>query len=371
MSSVSRKASVWVEQGLITRHQADEIIAFEQNKRPLLSLVTVILFLGIFSIACGIVAIVSSNWYGIPDAVKLGGMFALLIGMGAGLPLIEKKHPIVFDAGLFLVMLLFFAAIGLVGQVYHLKSDTYKAFLFWSGLSFPLLFLTRRVLFGWIWEFVFVCSVLASPTGERFLHLIKNCFLSSPLYFSFLCLALFVILSRVRKAELFVSPAKAGLFCAGLIFLFCGRMRFSGIHPLSVVFCVKTLFFITAAGFAAFVRFYDGFNRREKQALWIVTGIYALFFLIPLAKDTVYFSELLLLISFIFVAYTFRREKMARAMALITAFRILNAFFELFGSLLYTGFGMIFSGMIILGIAYGCYKADGYLKATMGGRNHE
>ena len=371
MSSISRKVSLWAEQGLISRQQADEIVAFEQNKKPLLSLFAIISFLGIFSIACGIIAIVSSNWYSIPDAVKLGGMFALLIAVGSALPVIEKKHPVVFDAGLFLLMFLFFAAIGLVGQIYHLKSDTYKAFLFWSGLSFPLLFLTKRILFGCIWEFVFICSVLASPFGEEFLRFVKNYFFSGPLYFSFLCLALFVVLSRVRKAELFVFPAKAGFLFAGFVFLFCSRMRFLGIHPPAVVFYVKTLFLITAAGFAAFVHFYDGFSRHEKQSLWIVTGMYALFFLIPLTKDTVYFSELLLLISFIFVAYTFRREKMARVLAVITAFRILNAFFELFGSLLYTGFGMIFSGLIILGIAYGCYKADGYLKQTVGGKINE
>ena len=370
MSSVFRKTRIWAEQGLITPQQADEIVAFEQNKKPHLSLFAVILFLGMFSIACGVAAVVSSNWFSIPDAVKLGGMFAFLTALGGVLPLIEKKHPVVFDAGLFLQMFLFFAAIGLVGQVFHLNSDTYKAFLFWSGLSFPLLFLTKRVLFGWIWEFVFVCSVLSSPFGEEFLRFIRNYFLSSPLYFSFLCMALFVMLSRVRKAELFVVPLRAWLFAGGLIFLFCGRIRFFA-HDLSTLVSVRALFFLTAAGFAAFVRFYDGFGRREKQSLWIVTGVYALFFLIPLAKDTVYFSELLVLLTFIFVAYMFRREKMARGLALVTAFRMLNAFFALFGSLLYTGFGMIFSGLIISGVAYGCYKADGYLKSGAGEEKHE
>ena len=371
MSLISRKIRIWTDKGLITSAQASEILAFEQGKKPFLSIFSIILFLGIFSIACGITAIVASNWYGIPDAVKLSGMFIVLIGIGSALPLIEKKHPVVFDAGLFLLMLLFFAAIGLVGQVYHLRSDTYKAFLFWSGLAFPLLFLTKRVVFGCIWEFVFVSSVLASPLGEEFLRFALNYFFASPLYFSFLCLALFMMLSRVQKAELFVFPAKIGLFVAGLVFLFCGRAHFFSIHPLPVVVYMKILFFMTAAGFAAFVRQYGGFNRREKQSLWIVTGIYALLFLIPLTKDTVYFCELLLLISFIFVAYTFRQERKARLLAVITAFRMMDAFFVLFGSLMYTGLGMIFSGLIILGIAYGCYKADGYLKRTMGGKRDE
>ncbi len=361
MSSIFRKTQNWVDKGLISARQAQEIIAFEQEKRPFLSLFSIIVFLGVFSIACGIAAIVASNWYNIPLAVKLGGMFGLLIASGSALPLIEKKHPTGFDAGLFFFMLLLFAAIGLVGQVYHLKSDTYKAFLFWSGLAFPLLFLTKRVLFGWIWETIFICAVLASPWGEEVLRFIRNYFLSSPLYFSFLCVAVFFMISRAEKAALFVVPLRTGLFVFGLLFLFCSRHRFEVFDPTTVT-TVKGLFCLTAMGFAAFVWKCADFNQKEKQSLWIVTGVYALFFLFPLSQDIIYFSELLLLICFIFVAYCFQQEKKARILGVVTAFRILTAFFELFGSLLYTGIGMIFSGIAILGIAYGCYKADGYLK---------
>ena len=371
MSSLIHKTQSWVSKGLITPQQAEEIIAFEQNKRPFLSLFSIILFLGVFSIACGIVAIISSNWYNIPATVKLAGMFAALIGMGSALPMIEKKYPVGFDAGLFFFMLLFFAAIGLVGQIYHLKSDTYKAFLFWSGLAFPLLFLTKRVLFGWIWEVIFICAFWASPWGESVLRFIEDYFLSSPLYFSFLFFALFFVLSRVQKAALFVSPLRVGLFVFGLFFLFCGRHRF-GIYNVSTT-SLMALFCATAIAFASFVWNFSGFNLQEKQSLWIVTGLYVLFFLLPLGKDTIYFSELILLLAFIFVAYCFHQEKKARILAVITAFRMLIAFFDLFGSLLYTGFGLIFSGVVMLGLAYACYKADGYLKQKLaaGGNGHE
>ena len=361
MFSILKKTQSWVDKGLISAQQAQEIVAFEQSGKSFLSLVSIIMFLGVFSIACGIAAIVASNWYNIPPAVKLGGMFCFLIAAGSTLPLIEKKHPVGFDAGLFFFMLLLFAAIGLVGQVYHLKSDTYKAFLFWSGLAFPLLFLTKRVLFGWIWEFVFVCAALASPWGEEFLRFMRNYFLSLPLYFSFLSFAVFFMILRVQKAALFVVPLRTVLFIFGIVFLFYSRHRFGAFDPATVTL-VRGLFCLTAIGFAAFVWKYSDFNQQEKQSLWIITGVYAVFALFPLSKDVIYFSELLLLLSFIFVAYCFQQEKKARLLGVITAYRILTAFFELFGSLLYTGIGMIFSGVIILGIAYGCYKADGYLK---------
>lgn len=69
-----------------------------------------------------------------------------------------------------------------------------------------------------------------------------------------------------------------------------------------------------------------------------------------------------------FTAYRFGGEKTARLLAGVTALRMLIAFFSLFGSLLYTGVGLIVSGLVILGIAYGCLRADAYLKLNAAGK---
>ena len=344
MSFISHKLQTWVAEGLISEDQARGIKTFEQNKKSFFSLFSIILFLGVFSIACGIVAIVSANWNIVPPTVKLTGMFVVLIAAGIYLPEIEKKHPVGFDAGLFFVMLLFFAAIGLIGQIYHLKSDSYKAFLFWSGLAFPLLFLTKRVLFGWIWESIFIGAVFASPLGEKMFHFIGGYFFAVPLFFSFLCVALFFMLLPVRKAELFVVPLRTGLFVGGLCLLF--GLRYIPFYGIEVWGRVVLLFFLTAVGFAAFVHRLPEFTVQQKQSLWIITGLYLFLALIPAQRDTAYFSELLIFLAFIFTAYSFKQEKKARLLAVVTAFRMLTAFFSLFGSLLYTGIGMIFSGFI-------------------------
>ena len=370
MSSILRKARVWVEKGLISSEQAENIIAFEQGKKSFFSLFSIIMFLGVLSIACGIVAIVSSNWFSIPVAVKLASMFIILIATGTFLTGIEKKHPVGFDAGLLFFMLLLFAAIGLVGQIYHLKSDTYKAFLFWSALAFPLLFLTKRILFGWVWEFVFISAMVASPLGEEIFRFIRDYCRFSPMFFSFLCIALFFMLFRVSKAALFIVPFRTVLFISGLWFLFVGKW---GAYNVTQTAYLVAIFFLTASGFAAFVWKYSAFSMQEKKALLILTGVYALFFCFPMGAFALYLAELLMLIVFVFVAFAFQERKIARILAFFAALRILNAFFALFGSLFYTGLGMIFSGLFILGIAYGCYKVDGYLKqkVTAGGNGHE
>ena len=49
MSSFIRKTQNWVDKGLITQQQAQEINAFEKDIKPFLCLFSIILFLGVFS----------------------------------------------------------------------------------------------------------------------------------------------------------------------------------------------------------------------------------------------------------------------------------------------------------------------------------
>ena len=356
MISISRKTADWVQKGLISASQAQDIIAFEQSKKSYFSLFSIILFLGFFSVASGIVAVVSSNWYAISGAVKITGLFVFLTGAAVALARVREKHPVGFEGGLFFYMLLLFAAIGLVGQVYHLKSDTYKAFLFWSALAFPLLFLTRKVLLGYIWEIVFVMAFSCSPWGRDFWEFFFKTLFPSQLCLSFLCAALFFVLLRVDKARVFVAPLRALTAFFALFCLMFGGYAYSIFKYNTVL--TPVLFFAAAAGFAVYVWKYAPFSRSEKQAVLGVTGLYVLFFLCPAFKSVNYFFQLTILIGFVFTAYRFGEA----------ALRMLIAFFSLFGSLLYTGVGLIVSGLVILGIAYGCLRADAYLKLNAAGK---
>lgn len=366
MISISRKTADWVQKGLISASQAQDIIAFEQSKKSYFSLFSIILFLGFFSVANGIVAVVSSNWYAISGAIKITGLFVFLTGAAVALARVREKHPVGFEGGLFFYMLLLFAAIGLVGQVYHLKSDTYKAFLFWSALAFPLLFLTRKVLLGYLWEIVFVMAFGCSPWGRDFWEFFVETLFPSPLCLSFLCMALFFILLRVEKARVFVAPLRTFAAFFALFWLMLGEYDYSIFKNHTAL--APVLFFAAAAGFAAYVWKYAPFSRSEKQAALGVTGLYVLFFLCPAFKSVNYFFQLAILIGFVFTAYRFGGEKTARLLAGVTALRMLIAFFSLFGSLLYTGVGLIVSGLVILGIAYGCLRADAYLKLNAAGK---
>lgn len=370
MFSISRKTADWVKKGLISAAQAQDIIAFEQNRKSYFSLFSVLLFLGAFSIACGVVAVVSSNWYAIPGAVKITGMFLFLTVAAFVLARIKDKHPTGFEAGLFFYMMSLFAAIGLVGQVYHLKSDTYVAFLFWSILAFPLLLLTRKVFLGWIWEYIFIASLSASPWGRDFWKFFFRSLGSSHICISFLALVLFFVLLRVKKASVFVVPLRSFVSLVAVFALFMHRhdsFTFMS-NTMDPFVWAPLLFFLIAAGFSFFVWKNSVFGRSEKQALSVVVGLYLLYFLSPPLGPLEYFFQLGILIGLIFTAYRFGSEKTVRLLVGVTAFRMLTAFFTLFGSLLATGIGMIVSGAVVLGMAYACFRMNACLKLKLIGK---
>ena len=343
MFSVARKTQKWVENGLISDEQARRINAFEQSRKSFLSLFSIIMFLGFLSIALGIAAIVASNWADISDAAKLSSMFVLLTACAVGSARVRRSHPAAFTGGMLFYAVLLFAAIGLVGQIYHIKSDTYAAFLFWSVLAFPPVLLMNKGFAGYVWDFIFVLSLSCSPWGVTFWRRVVEWF-ETPMQASFLFFALFFALLKIKGARVFA-------LCAGC--LMDGGLNTDAGFPFAPL--------IAVAVFALFVAA-DKNDPAGRRLLWGGTGLYAVSFLLPVCAWTAYLSQLAVLLYFIFAAYHFGAEKIARLLGILTAGRILTVWLSLFGSLLSTGTGLIVSGIFILAIACGCYKGDKWLK---------
>lgn len=350
MFSVARKTQKWVENGLITDEQARRIAAFEQSRKSFLSLFSIIMFLGFFSIALGVAAIVAANWADIPDAAKLVSMFALLTACAAGSARVRKSHPAAFAGGMSFYAVLLFAAIGLVGQIYHLESDTYAAFLFWSVLAFPPVLLMNKAFAGYVWDFVSILSLSASPWGEEFLRRAARWF-ETPMQVSFLFFALFFVLLKIKRARAFVAPLRVFAFTVCVCCLMWDGLNRKAGFP-----------FAPLAAVAAFALFAAKNGPAGRRLLWGGAGLYAVSFLLPVREWTAYSAQLAVLLFFIFTAYGFGGERTARLLGVLTALRILTVWISLFGSLMDTGAGLIVSGAFILALACGCYKGDRWLK---------
>jgi hypothetical protein len=118
----------------------------QERERGVLRLAAVLGWLGGTILVVGVILLVAANWDGIPPAVKLTGLLALLAGAHAAalrirwlnLPYAKTAEALhVVGAGLFL------AGIGLVAQIYHLNDRPPNAILLWLVAIAPLAGLLR------------------------------------------------------------------------------------------------------------------------------------------------------------------------------------------------------------------------------------
>lgn len=352
MASLVKQTQRWVENGLISQEQASNLIKYEQNRFSWFSVTNVFLFLGVFAIGCGVCALIAANWQDIPDAVKLNGIYLLMAGLVVAAERMQKTNSAAFEAILFFYMLMLFAAIGLNGQVFHLVSDSWKAFMFWSFLAFPLLFLTKKVPFGYAWGVIFLCSLSFSPYMRRIMEAFEPFGSAAPWFFSFLCYAVFLTLHPVRdKKPVFLKPLCLAALYGALVPLVLPLSDFRyGMSELwtTAFVCVY------GAAFAFGVRKMMPFNQKTKN---ILTGSIVLYILeIFIFSDRLFaksgfltfafqFTQILLILGF---AYCIKERRMFNVISYVAAATILFRFLDLFGTLMQTGTGLIVTGAVLI-----------------------
>jgi len=157
---VEQKLAEWQEAGLIDAATAGRIRAHEGGGEARPYLLYAVGGLGALSIGIGLVSIVASNWDAIPGGLKLALDLALLLGLA----LAAHRAP----RGGWLAEVLIFvdfgavlASIGLVAQVYHLGGRTEDALLFWSVITAPLVLHGTRRFLALVWFVAAESVVLA------------------------------------------------------------------------------------------------------------------------------------------------------------------------------------------------------------------
>lgn len=111
----------------------------------------ILAYFSAFLIGLGIIALVAANWEQIPNNVKLGGAVSLMVVNAAAVILSMKfKKNILTQVlcGVFAALIM--AVIGLIGQIFQLRSDVSGACLLWAVCAWPLFLITPRLLWLWI-----------------------------------------------------------------------------------------------------------------------------------------------------------------------------------------------------------------------------
>ena len=331
---LNKKLQKWQENGLITAEQITRILDFENHKNTG-NWMTVLFCFSAFLVGLGIVAEVAANWQEIPNVVKLVGMLVLLvINAGIALYVKVKNMPIAFASCMVVFCMMIMAAIGLIGQVFHLRSDFDGAMLFWSGLTFSLLFALPNLI--WIWLPIFYNALIYK------LHTITSIpVLNIALWGVLTGVIVYESLANLRKFN--QVPAKSAMrwFCgiALLLLLECYDTRWSGYGHKFDYYMVDLIFTGATALYVFAINKYN--NRRTFMTLFLFgIMIFACqkFFVLP----TLWFCSMLAL-----YAYANRRPRLFNLAVLLAVLRILSFYMES-GDLVFVGIKLIVSGIVLI-----------------------
>lgn len=358
----------WVRAGVISSDQGLQILELERvQDRP--TLLYAVAGLGGLAIAVGFVSIVASNWDDIPGRVKIGLDLALVAGVGAGVWQWDRRGPgWAREVAIVALWGLVLASIALIGQVYQQGGRIHEALLAWSVMTALLMSRARSNLAATLWilglqlTWVSWCVWFADETDRAMLAL-------GTIYWApLLCLALGrgSAIRRLRPALARTLEAFGWgelVLCATLgTFAFYEDTTgepWRGAYPAVGVSVVLTL------AMAAFLR-----GRAPERVLLVVCLALAHVPLFTSTGDLDVVAALCFVGLWLLVAWSAHDARDAGLLNFATAMigvRILAIYFEVIGTMLDTGLGLIVGGLVTLALVWVWTQKRKQFKAELEG----
>lgn len=362
MSKFEKKLNEWVSLGFINNDQALKIQSYENSKPEGAWILSGLLILGVIIIGIGIISLIAANWITIPDAVKLGVDFGLLITLAFATvkswePKDSSKHPLRFESFLLLFLIHCLASIGLISQIYHTGGKLYQALMLWSIITFLATLCARQIFVPFLWTaaflFSFVFTCMESYTLSNFMQKdFKSIFMMTPL----ICASL-TLLSKKIVGEL--GPTRAFRYWTVIAGLFSvmdtGALTTKNHVAIDNWFNAYAGSYALAAVVAAGIWKNKDYKQLQKIILLTLLGIFLILSHLSLLNVTapiIYAVFTILILGLLSVFLASQQERRFFQIILIfIGIKFVDLYFKALGGLATTGFGLIFSGILILGMA--------------------
>ena len=356
MSKLEKGLKEWVSLGLITHDQAKLILDHEAAKPESSWVLSGSLILGAVIVGIGVISLIAANWDGIPDAIKLAGDFALLAGLAfAILRSWESKREILFETLLVFFLIICLASIGLISQVYHTTGALYQALLLWSGITLFAALAARRIFVPSMWTGAFLTGVffttMEEPALQSLFH--KNSysvFMAMPL----LCASMTVVSKALAGESVSTRAFRQWTLYSGITALVVAEASFFPRrfdHPI--------IGFVPGYLLAALVAFgiWQSLEYRRIQKWILVAALGS--FMIALHLPVLDFNSpiiyaaftIVVLGSMAFYVASLKERRWFQWFLSALGVRFLVLYFQAFGGLAMTGFGLILSGAFVIGMA--------------------
>lgn len=367
--SFAKKINIFLDkaffEGAVDQNTKEKLQNFAENyeRKSISSFTNSIIFFGGFAIILGIILVISSNWDKISDFTKISAFTALLIGFHISAYLLRIKNPKISRIIYFIIAGYVLAGIGLIAQIYNLNSKNGEAFLMWFFMIIPMALILRNSRIGsmamigfYIWVYI--------NADYNFYH--SNSF-QSQLLFATTIISSMILLPRVFSylKYSFNQIKFIGYLFLGIITFLMGfahdilpkeKLNSISLHPITIAIIVFNVACLTN-------NFIKNFRDRKKlvDIIQLPEFIIVILNLIPVFIFVDY--KLLISISYWIIWFwcsglMIYRGEIEKNKTLINVgtwcvmIGIIARFFDLVGTMLFTGSMFILFGIALILIAF-------------------
>lgn len=377
---LQKKLAAWVEQGLVTPEQATRIVAYESRDPERPWALYGIAGIGVTALVTGVISLVAANWDDIAAWVKLACYFSLQGAVGYAVLRTSERPGLIRETWLTLFAALFLAGIGLIAQVHNLHGDGWQALLLWEAITLPAVWLTQSwaLAHGWSAAVLVTSVIWASAYRAGGIPEFGRACVVAAVPAAFVAIAYFSehvhAFNRYLRGAGLVWGMAAILLVGSPIANFLWLESPGGFRP-HLGYLTLPWLVVLAAGLGAWLRPLVQREVKLTTASLLFTSGLAL--TLPLffgsSSDDVAFQLLgatgffcTWALAAAAAAYS-RRKRWFDLASLVIAVRVVIVYFEVFGSLAMTGLGLIFSGVVILGIAFAWHRFRERVRQQLGG----
>lgn len=385
---LSKKLIEWQKENVIDSTTANRITQYEKKRsKPLI--LWAIGGLGAFTIIVGFVSIIAANWLHTPDWVKLSVDLVACLAIAVALyRSIDREGSNTEKLWMREVLVIFYygftlASMALIGQTYQLGGSLAKLFLIWTIATIPLALLGRGKFLAVLWLFGSATTYLLNvETLHDFIRTLTNSrHLSMAIFVSLYLLGplFFILISRVpwlvRERPVAASEISRFSWLAIIAFgWMCQFLWYEGaIYGYGDVSgYVIAICFIATAAMVYFIPalYSDEHSDTHLSMRVVITTVFllgstAIWHQYNLALVGA-LTNLLYLCVLAWAALKIKSTTLFNAVTALICLRIVFIYFEVFGSMLETGIGLIIGGALTLSIAWWWFKRSDALAQQFG-----
>ncbi len=320
--------------------------------------------LGVFVFSLGIISVIASNWYEIKPSIKLFVYFTLQLSFGVGYLKLPSNKLLTKEALLHLFAIGWFGGIGLIAQIFQLSGGMWQPLAFWLLLNFAAALIVEIKLLPHLWWIIFFIMLL---------FLLPDIFLMNDLILDvYMAVTLFVIAVGFSASNSNLKIKLPTSFTeAAILYGFAIIIVYASIY--GTILCYGFTHKITTEAiidkinwlyFPSLIVFFSMYFRAPplkpsiKKAIAALLVIINLFVSLPIylpfmqnkVCGALWFVLLWLCVAWNSVLLSYKN--FYHLAIIIIILRFILIYIEIFYDLLFTGTGLIISGLFFLLMAF-------------------